>query len=108
MRREFTKKTKSEAFLRSKGLCERCTAKLFDGNIEYDHSTACGIDGDNTLENCVVLCRNCHSAKTTKEDVPRIAKAKRNYRKAANIKGERQIRSWRKFDGTPVYASKSR
>jgi hypothetical protein len=37
--------------------------------------------GEPTLENCVVLCRSCHRIKTSGQDVPAIAKAKRIERK---------------------------
>lgn len=108
-RLEFSKSTKAQAFLRSNGHCECCGAKLSSGNIEYDHSIACGLGGDNSLDNCVVLCKTCHKAKTTKRDVPTIAKAKRQ--QAANIGAKtskkpmpfgRKSKWKRKMDGTII------
>ena len=87
MRNEFDGKTKALAFARSGGKCEICTIKLRTGNIQYDHEIPCGLDGSGgeaTLDNCRVVCRSCHGSKTA-QDVKRIAKAKRNYRKAHGI-----------------------
>jgi len=109
MRSEFTAKTKLQAFERSGGRCESCTAKLFPGNgPEYDHRIACELGGDNSLDNCVCLCRACHKLKTSKHDMPRIAKAKRVQRRHACIKRERSIRAWRRFSGEPVLAPRWR
>lgn len=76
MRKEFARKTKRDAFLRCGGGCERCGAKLSPGKYQYDHDNPDGLTGEPSLENCVVLCRPCHAAKT-KQDVTQIAKAKR-------------------------------
>ena len=75
-RREFSKKPRFAAFQRAQGRCEECTARLVPGAYQYDHVTADGLDGDPTLENCRVLCRSCHGAKTVK-DVRQIAKSER-------------------------------
>ncbi len=110
-RAEFSSKTKVDAFTRANGRCEACAAPLSPGNIEYDHSNPCGLHldgGDNSLGNCVCLCRNCHRAKTSGVDVPRIAKAKRNYRMAAGVRKPRTIRSWRRFSGELVKATRER
>lgn len=79
MRREFSKQTKRDAFVRAKGFCQtpQCGCKLMRGNIFYDHIIPDGLGGEPTLENCQVLCKSCHNLKTAKTDVPRIAKAKR-------------------------------
>lgn len=83
MRQEFTPKTKLAAWDRCKGRCERCTAKVI-GRPEYDHMVPAAIGGSAELANCAVLCRTCHSLKTTKTDVPQIAKTKRVAAKRAN------------------------
>lgn len=108
MRQEFARKVKAAAALRAKGHCEGCGRKLLEGDFHYDHDIPDGLGGEPTLDNCRVLCRSCHSAKTTLEDVPRIAKAKRNFRKASGIKKPRTITRWRKMNGDPVYASRER
>ena len=108
MRTEFSAKIKAAAALRANGQCDGCGRKLLAGDWHYDHTIADAIGGEATLSNCAVLCKSCHSLKTRIEDMPRIAKTKRNFRKAVGIKKERQIRAWRKFDGTPVFADKKR
>lgn len=83
MRQEFTAKTKLAAWDRCGGRCERCTAKII-GGPEYDHIVPAAIGGSAELDNCAVLCRTCHSLKTSKTDVPQIAKSKRIRAKSAN------------------------
>lgn len=80
-RREFPKSVRLAAFARANGHCEDCTAKIGVGNVEYDHRIPDALGGEPTLENCVVLCRACHKRKSTTQDVPRIAKAKRQHEK---------------------------
>lgn len=110
MRREFPKQVKRDAFMRADGFCEHkgCGCKLFRGNIFYDHVIPDGLGGEPTLDNCQVLCKSCHNIKTRKTDVPRIAKAKRIHDRDIGIRKPRTIRAWRRFDGTPVYASRER
>lgn len=100
-RAEFPNRVKAAAFARADGHCEECTAKLMTGNVEYDHRIPCALGGSNELDNCVVLCKTCHLAKTTKADVPRMAKAKRQ--RASHI-GAKQ-RGWGKAyrNGREVY-----
>lgn len=88
-RREFPSKVKVAAALRAGGRCEKCTARTGPGNIEYDHRIPDGIGGEPTLENCEVLCRACHGAKTAGEDIPRIAKTKRQRAGHINAKVKR-------------------
>jgi 5-methylcytosine-specific restriction enzyme A len=79
-RREFSAKVKVAAFERTKGRCERCTARLVVGKIEYDHVIADALGGEPTLENCAVLCSSCHGIKTP-VDTTKAAKVKRTTRK---------------------------
>lgn len=76
LRREFSAKVKGQAFERADGRCENCTAYLFAGKYHYDHRIADALTGDNTLENCQVLCTACHAEKTQGNDIPRIVKAR--------------------------------
>lgn len=92
MRLEFTKKTMREAYERAEGLCEgirpdgeRCCF-LVDRRKHFDHIIPAALGGDNSLQNCAVLCVPCHDAKTQKIDVPMIAKAKRISDKHRGIK----------------------
>lgn len=77
-RREFTTKTKQDAYKRAEGKCQKCGI-LFDSKNkpEYDHIIMDALSGDNSLANCQVLCKKCHSEKTGKKDIPANAKAKR-------------------------------
>ncbi|PWE26689.1 endonuclease [Pararhodobacter marinus] len=86
-RSEFPGKIRAAAFERAKGCCEECGVSIRPGNgPEYDHRIPDALGGEPTLDNCAVLCRSCHGAKTAKEDVPRIAKAKRVQRGHINAK----------------------
>ncbi len=88
-RKEFSIRVKRQAIERSEGRCEgvgglyglppgvRCNAPLTRG-VEFDHYPVRASDGgDNTLDNCVAVCRVCHRHKTRMVDLPAIAKAKR-------------------------------
>jgi 5-methylcytosine-specific restriction endonuclease McrA len=110
MRKEFPKSVKAQAFLRANGVCEgeNCGARLTLGKFHYDHDLPDDLGGEPTLENCRVLCVVCHKEKTAKVDMPRIAKGRRIRERERGIKKPRTITSWRKFDGTPVHASRQR
>lgn len=110
-RNEFSARVKVDAFALARGLCQKCGAYLTVGNVHYDHIIPCGLDsdgGDNSLGNCQCICKTCHTRKTSRDDLPRIAKAKRVQRRYAGIKRERSIRAWRRFDGSPVIAPRWR
>ena len=98
-RQEFPKAVKIAAFRRSEGRCEECTAKLFPGNVQYDHVIPDGLGGEPTLTNCMVLCRACHGLKTAKTDVPAIARAKR--REARHVNAEKRKGTWGCGRNTP-------
>lgn len=107
-RQEFTKKDRLSAFDRSGGNCEVCTAKLFPGNVEYDHRIPAAIGGDATLDNCVVTCRACHRNKTFQRDIPAIAKTRRIRIRQAGIRKSRTILGGRRFDGSPIRYARER
>lgn len=108
-RREFTKATKRLAWERSGGRCEgegqlyglpkglRCDASLGAG-VEYDHIDLDANSKDNSLENCAAVCPACHRYKTSKIDVPKAAKTKRQQDKNRGI---------RKPKGRPMPGSKA-
>lgn len=88
-RREFGAKVKLAAWERSGGRCEAsdCGRKIVVGiGPEFHHQIPCELGGTNDPGNCVVLCIPCHRAVTKSEDMPRIVKARRLSKKAANIK----------------------
>lgn len=78
-RLEFSRRTKAQAFARANGACEMCGARLSVGKFDYDHRLPAALGGGSDLDNCVVACRACHGTKTATEDVPRIAKTKRQH-----------------------------
>lgn len=85
-RREFPRRVKLAAWDRSGGRCETCGRKLRPGDgIEYDHRVPAEQGGTNKPENCQVLCRWCHAAKTG-EDMKTIAKGRRVRAGHANAK----------------------
>jgi len=69
MRTEFTAKTKLQAFQRANGTCESagCGAKLTPGKFTYDHRIPDQLGGDNSLENCQVICSVCDKEKTRRD-----------------------------------------
>lgn len=118
-RREFTTQTKRDALKRSAMLCEavgpwygldegqRCNAPLSYG-VEFDHGTADGIGGEPTLENCVATCKRCHRWKTSRHDVPLVAKVKRVSDKHLGIRNRRYSWPTRKFGGGVVRRDEER
>lgn len=80
---EFSKRTKLDAWARSGGHCEcGCGVKIISGDgPEYDHKIEVALGGDNSLENCVVLRKRCHDAKTSKRR-PALDKTRRTTEKA--------------------------
>lgn len=84
-RRNFTRQVKLAAWERCGGICEGCRQKILDV-AQYDHLIADALDGEPTLANCQVLCAGCHRRKTSKIDVPAIAKGKRLEAKRSGLK----------------------
>lgn len=81
-RQEFSKQTKLAAWQRAGGHCEcGCGQKIIAGDgPEYDHRLEARLGGDASLENCVVLRKRCHAAKTS-ERRPEIDKVRRGFEK---------------------------
>lgn len=99
---EFSAKIKLEAWERCRGRCEECLTRIA-ARPEYDHKLPLALGGASDLLNCQVLCQKCHRIKTSTGDVPRIAKAKRQQRKAIGAwpKSTRPLRS-RGFSKRPL------
>lgn len=100
MRTEFSKKVKLAAYMRclvdGKPHCEICHLPIL-GIPEFDHVKPDGLGGEATLQNCMVLCGKCHRRKTHEEDRPVMAKADRQFKAKAGIKGPRRKWPSRKF-----------
>lgn len=106
-RDEFPAKVRTAAFKRANGHCEGCPALLYAGKFHYDHIIPAALGGAPTIDNCQVLCTACHGTKTSKSDVPRIAKAVRQHQKhigarrsARPMAGSRASKWKRRMDGT--------
>lgn len=84
-RSEFSDKTKLQAYKLSCGKCKLCKGHLYVGKFHYDHRVPDAQGGDNSLDNCDVLCVNCHDKKT-RVDNSATAKCKRVERKHLGIK----------------------
>ncbi len=93
-RKEFSKAVKVAAIKRATRdgvvYCEKCAAQA--KRWEIDHDDADGLTGQPTLENAVVLCIPCHSEKT-KEDVAKIARAKRREALALGVRKTPTLKS---------------
>lgn len=110
-RTEFTVATRRAALKRAQGMCECGCGMPLDlhKGFDFDHITPCELDGDNSLENCRVVNRTCHRAKTASEDMPRIKKVRREDKrrngleaKKAVIPGSRASKWKRTVDGRTV------
>jgi 5-methylcytosine-specific restriction protein A len=110
-RSEFSRQTRRDAYARSNGLCEavgavyglepskRCSMPL-DRGVEYDHYPLRAADGGgNGLDNCVAVCKDCHSFKTRTFDTPQAAKGKRVSDRHLGIKKPKQKIPSRPFGG---------
>jgi len=82
-RREFSKAVLRAALARADGRCEgvltdgsRCPCALQVGRFHYDHIVPAALTEDASMENCQVLCRPCHAAKTV-VDIGVIARVRR-------------------------------
>ncbi len=101
----FIPRVKREARKRSGGFCEavgavyglepgqRCNAPLSHG-VEFDHYPVPATERDSDgLENCVSVCKVCHSHKTRTFDIPVQAKTKRVSDKHLGIRQPSRLRS---------------
>ena len=104
-RKEFSDKTKADAFERAGRCCEECGVYLRDGaKKQFDHIKTAYHGGDNSLENCQVLCCPCHDKKTCDMNSNRsavsIPKSRRLIKKGAGLRG-------RKLRGPPLPGTKA-
>jgi len=85
-RQEFTVATKKARWEHSAGKCEGCGVDLKGLRVEYDHDRACKDGGDNSFENCRVLCKHCHAAKTFGGDAEKFKVIRKREKRDAGIK----------------------
>jgi 5-methylcytosine-specific restriction endonuclease McrA len=90
------------------GQCPKCTRSLKHVAWDCDHIVALTNGGENRESNLQPLCASpCHSNKT-KSDRRQKGKTDHALRSQYGIKKPRTITGWRRFDGTPVSASRGR
>lgn len=94
VRQEFTVATMKARWAHCGGKCEGegCGADLTapGTRIEYDHDTACRDGGDNSFENCRVLCKHCHNAKTFGPDAEKFKTIRKREKRDAGIRKRSQ------------------
>ena len=101
-------RVKVRAFDRCSGRCCECGVVIAGAvRPEFDHVVSLINGGENRESNLQLLCVPCHSLKT-KSDVAEKATTYRKRAKHIGLKKPRSIRSWRKFNGEIVHASKER
>jgi len=55
---DFSSITKKQALKRANYRCERCWSEI---DLECHHRLSLQLGGQSNLENCIVLCHNCHN-----------------------------------------------
>ena len=100
-RRSFTKKQRAAVFEAGDGLCHIC-GLLIDGPFEVEHMVPHALGGGDDIGNLRPAHPDCHAEKT-KQDVTRIAKAKRvekkfngTYRASRHIVPGSKLSKWKK------------
>jgi 5-methylcytosine-specific restriction endonuclease McrA len=101
-------RVKIRVFDRAGGKCANCTLTIGASlRPAYDHIEALINGGKHTESNLQLLCVPCHAVKT-KTDVAEKSVTARIRAKHLGVKKPRTIRSWRRFDGSIVYATRDR
>ena len=84
-RQEFRPTTRIDEWHAAGKACRACFTPIRDYREgDYDHIIPASVGGDNSLKNCKLLCRPCHSRKT-KRDRKEIDKTRRILKKAAGL-----------------------
>lgn len=95
-RKPLTPTQRLKMFEEHKGICALCKRLIVPGDDWIDeHMRALGLGGSNDPSNRAPVHVACAEAKTRGDDIPRIAKAKRQKRAALGIKpdGANKIQS---------------
>jgi 5-methylcytosine-specific restriction endonuclease McrA len=101
-------RVKLRIFERYNGRCYLSGRKIMPGEKwEVEHATALSLGGEHRESNMAPALVEPHKIKT-KADRRMKAKNDRVRKRHLGIKKPRTIRTWRKFDGTPVYAGRAR
>lgn len=101
-------RVRARVFLRADGVCHLSGRKIRPGEKwELEHVVALCNGGEHRESNLAPALIEPHKIKT-KADRRMKAKNDRVRKRHLGIKRPRTIRAWRKFDGSPVYASRER
>ena len=88
-RKPLTPRERLSLFEKEKGLCCICGLKIVGAFID-EHRTPLALGGSNDMSNRGVAHPKCAAVKTATDDLPRIAKAKRQKQAHLGIKGPRK------------------
>lgn len=101
-------RVKIRVYRRHHGICYIAKRPIRPGEKwDVEHVIAIINGGMNRESNLAPALRDKHKKKTA-DDLAEKAKTYRARKFNLGIKKDRTIRSWRKFDGTPVYAGAKR
>lgn len=90
-RRSLSNMTRLNLFIQRHGKCAHCKTKIMPGKRwDVDHIIPIALGGSNEEANLQILCWSCHITKTAYEDIPRIAKTKRQLIAHAGAKRSRR------------------
>lgn len=108
-RRSLSKAARVRIFLAAGGLCHICGLKIDapKQRWEVEHVKPLWNGGADDEANLRPAHVECHARKTADEAAPR-AKTTRIAARNLGIRKPRTITRWRRFDGTPVHASRDR
>jgi hypothetical protein len=102
-------RVKVRVFARYDGYCHWTGKKIMPGDVwDADHIIALINGGLNIESNLAPILRGKAHAEKTARDVAIKSKTARMRKRHLGLKKPRTIRSWRKMDGTPVYAGRDR
>lgn len=118
-RTEFSAKVRSAAFDRADGVCECGCGRPFTNHPKerphYDHELPDFLGGKATLENCKVIRVDCHQAKTSEQDMPKIVKVRRETKRRTNtqavkqkIPGSKGTGMRKRMDGTVEFVGRGK
>lgn len=103
-RKQLTRKERVTVFLSTDGRCYVCGQKL-GSEWHAEHPQALALMGKDDIAAQRPICIPCHKPKTAL-DRKSIAKAKNVRDKHIGArKAKKPFKGWRKFDGTPVWAT---
>ena len=94
-RKEFSDRTCRKRWDFAGGHCEYCKLPIPFGKEEYHHEKEAESGGDNSFENCRVLCRVCHMVETArfKRECAKADRQKARYVGARKHRAEPQRRA---------------